>query len=95
MKFSDLTFEAHPNGSGQQARHDFPNGYGVSVISGEFAYHSETCPYELAVFHEGSLCYTTPITNNVLGYQTEAGITTLLAEVEALPPLQENNNDPS
>lgn len=36
--FNDLEFYTHRTGFGKQARMDFPNGYGVSVITGDMFY---------------------------------------------------------
>ena len=54
--FKDLVFYEHPGSSNMiQARLNFDNGYGISVIKGEFAYGDENCPYEIAVLHNGHL----------------------------------------
>lgn len=89
MKFEDLKFEPHPVGDGIRARHTFPNGYGVSVVrftimgrSG--SYGSERGLYEIGILKDGNLTYDTPITDDVLGYQTEAEVTEVMAKVEAL-----------
>lgn len=87
MQFSDLKFEQRRESAefGVQARHDFPNGYGVSVIRGPYTYGGREGLYELAVFKDGGLCYDTPITDDVLGHLTEDEVTDLLGKVEALP----------
>ena len=39
MKFKDLVFEKHPVALlNSKAFHQFPNGYGVSVIDGDYAF---------------------------------------------------------
>jgi hypothetical protein len=67
----------------------FPNGYGASVIRGPYTYGGPAGLFELAVLRgtqgDSALCYDTPITNDVLGHQTEAEIETLLVQIEALP----------
>jgi hypothetical protein len=83
--FEQLVFKPHPIDSGQQARIDFPNGYGASVVTGAIFYTSPDCPYELAVFKGGDLCYTTPITNDVIGYLTREGVESTLKAIAALP----------
>lgn len=87
MKVSDLTFKTHPAGlGGTQAHVYFPNGYGASVITGSYFYTSQHCPYEVAVLNaDGSLCYSTPITDDVIGYCTAEEVEELLAKIEALP----------
>ena len=90
--FKDLKFETHFNhmGSpfgdfGEQAKLEFPNGYGVSVITGGSGVYGDTeHPYELAVLQEGNLTYDTPVTDDVLGYLTVRGVTTAMKKVQAL-----------
>ncbi len=85
MKLSDLNFKPHPMGmGGSQAEHEFPNGYGVSVITGSMFYTSDDAPYEIAIIKYGDICYDTPITDDVLGYQTEADVDDVLRQVEEL-----------
>tara|TARA_Y100000004_G_C8722929_1_gene330895 strand:+ start:203 stop:484 length:282 start_codon:yes stop_codon:yes gene_type:complete len=51
--------------SSKNGRHQtlfrFPNGYGASVISGDYIRK-----FEIAVLEGEELCYTTPITNDVI-----------------------------
>ena len=49
-------------------RVNFRNGYGVSVVRGFGTYGAEPGLFELAVLKGEELCYTTPITDDVLGY---------------------------
>ena len=80
-----------PVGSMQQI-YKFPNGYGASVIRGGMAAYGGL---ELAVIKwdggtdpdtddRWSLCYSTPITDDVLGYLTDADVTRLLGEIKDL-----------
>lgn len=89
--FADLEFKQHPNWSdGKQARVSFANGYGASVVRGQYSYGGPEGFYELAVFGpDGSLCYDTPVTDDVLGWLSEEGVSKALAEIEALPPRAE------
>ena len=61
----------------------FDNGYGASVITG--GYGSEAAPYELAVLKDGACCYSTPITNDVIGYLTAPQVLPLLQRIADLP----------
>jgi len=63
----------------------FPNGYGASVITGWGAYGTPEQPYELAVLHGESLCYATPLTDDVIGYLNEDGVKELLDDIAILP----------
>ena len=82
--FSDLEFKPHPLAGGTQATIEFENGYGVSVITGPMFYTSSNAPYELAVLYKDNLCYSTPITDDVIGHQTEEDITELMRKVQEL-----------
>lgn len=89
MKFEDLEFKPHPIGNGVQARHDFPNGYGVSVVRfnvGAFggSYGADQGLYEVAIMKDGHLTYETPITDDVLGYQSEENVENVMKQVEQL-----------
>lgn len=95
MKFTDLQFKPHCNypDSGIAARHFFPNGYGISVVRfstsfGSGSYGSEEGLYESAVLKgtedNWELCYDTPITDDVLGHQSEEEVEVLLYEIENL-----------
>ena len=68
----------------QMAKLEFDNGYGVSVITGYGAYGSTNAPYELAVLKDGSLCYNTEITNDVIGYLTPDDVTDYMKQVQEL-----------
>ena len=88
MKFSDLDFQPHSIGTGVEAIQFFDNGYGVSVIKFYGSYGYEEGLYELAVLkrvdEDYRICYDTPITDDVLGYQTPEQIEQLLEKVESL-----------
>jgi hypothetical protein len=88
MKFSELDFQPHPNWDGVQAKHFFGNGYGVSVIRSSHSYGGTSGLYELAVLKgtedKWKICYDTYITEDVLGYQTEEQIESVLNEIEKL-----------
>lgn len=86
IQIKDLDFKQHPvDPTGTQARVDFANGYGVSVVTGDFAYGDGAAPYEVAVFLDGHITYDTPITDDVIGHQDEAGVNEILEQIQALP----------
>ena len=74
----------------------FPNGYGASVVMGPYTYGGSKGLWELAVirfFGSGpddfNLVYETPITDDVLGYLTEAEVDNYLKRIENLPKVEE------
>ena len=89
MKFSDLDFYPHGNmPDGIAARYFFPNGYGVSVVQFPGSYGAEEGLYEVAILkgleEDWEICYDTPITDDVIGYQSVEDIDNLLSQVESL-----------
>lgn len=74
---------------GTQVVHKFDNGYGASVIQTPFSYGGNEGLYEIAVIewedNDWSICYHTPITDHVIGYQTEEEVDMVLTAIEALP----------
>jgi len=87
--FKDLKFKKQQPltiASGIQAEMHFPNNYGISVIMTPHSYGHEKGLWEVAIMHNNSLCYDTPITNDVLGYQTDEDVTKVMKQVQALKP---------
>ena len=66
----------------------FENGYGASVVRGLGTYGGNGGLYELAVIEgnkeDWDLTYDTPVTNDVIGYLTEADVIKHLFEIQAL-----------
>jgi hypothetical protein len=63
--------ESGVHSGGPHYQYKFPNGYGASVI-------------QAVLDSEGSLTYETPITDDVLGYLSEAEVNETLAAIAAL-----------
>jgi hypothetical protein len=83
--FADLEFGPHPNGNGVQAKIQFPNGYGASVVKTPYTYGGNQGKYELAVLDkDGRLCYSTEVTNDVVGYLSPGGVTEYLRQIQIL-----------
>ena len=89
--FRDLEFTPHLTGDGLQARMEFKNGYGVSVVrfklAGGFIYGSYTNnekEWELAVLYKGSLTYDTPITDDVMGHLNAGQVSNVMKQVQQL-----------
>ena len=71
---------------GVQRRYQFANGYGASVVRHMYSYGGNDGLWELAVTDRaGNLCYSTPITDDVLGYLGDADVDECLARIDALP----------
>ena len=89
MKFADLNFHPHGNmPDGIAARHFFPNGYGVSVVQFPGSYGYDEGLYEVAILkgleEDWEICYDTPITDDIIGYQSMEDINNLLSQVKSL-----------
>ena len=70
----------------------FRNGYGASVVQNGTSYGSNAAPWELAVIRYSSehdndwdLCYSTPVTNDVVGHLEAAEVFEYLNRVGSLP----------
>ena len=83
--FKDLEFKEHPNHmGGVQARIQFDNGYGASVVKTPHTYGGDKGLYELAVFKDDEICYSTPITDDVIGYLRPEDVTEVMAKIQQL-----------
>lgn len=82
--FDDLVWKPHPM-KGKMSTLFFDNGYGVSVVCTPYSYGGSEGLFELAVLFDGSLCYDTPVTSDVLGYLTPKQVTEHMQQVETLP----------
>lgn len=82
--FEDLKFKKHPYTFCKIAQINFPNKYGISVIFGKQAYSNGKDTYEVAVLYKKQLCYTSPITDDVLGYQTKEEVTEIMKQIQDL-----------
>jgi len=78
--------------NGVQHLYFFPNNYGASVVMHEFSYGSKQGLWELAVLQLNpdeeetfSICYDTPITEDVLGHLTQDDVEDVLQQIKALP----------
>ena len=79
-----MIIETKEYANGVQVVHEFPNGYGASVIRHDFSYGGKDGLWEMAVLKEGYLCYNTHITNDVIGYLSDADVKSTLKEIEQL-----------
>lgn len=68
----------------RRARLFFENGYGVSVIQGGISRSLEPETFEVAVLKDGDLCYTTPITDDVVGFASRFLVTEIMVQLQNL-----------
>ena len=97
--FKDLEFIDHPMGAevgGIMSRIYFDNGYGASIVQSQFSYGGKIGLYELAILdEEGHVCYTTPITDKVIGYLREEDVSEVMIRIQNLPTIENTNTDNS
>lgn len=60
----------------------FENNFGASIIQGPRTYGGNSGLFELAVVYNDDLCYTTSLTSDVIGYQTQEEIIDLLFKIK-------------
>jgi hypothetical protein len=71
------------NGVGYE--YQFDNGYGASVVKHDTSYGGDRGLYEIAVLDSsGDLCYSTPITDDVIGFATEDKVLDTLHRIKML-----------
>lgn len=66
-------------------RFTFPNGYVGSVVRHSTSYGGPQGLGEVAVIHGEKIVYDTPITDNVLGWQTDDDVEQVLKRIRELP----------
>lgn len=80
-------------GAKEQRIYRFSNGYGASVIRGPFTYGGPDGLWELAVLYGEDICYSTIITQDVVGYLSEAAVNKILGRIEELPSRPEGEEE--
>jgi len=53
---------------------NYKNGYGNSILLGKNFYSNGKNLYEMQIIKNNETCYTTPLTDNVLGYEDKLSI---------------------
>ncbi len=86
MTVDELEFKDHPSSlGGEHASCFFDNGYGASVLFGG-PFYTDNGTYEIAVLSEdGEIDYSTPVTDDVLGYLTVEEANQALEDISNLP----------
>lgn len=63
----------------------FDNGYGASVVCNFGSYGGGEGFFEVAVLDSnGDICYTTPVTEDVVGWLDFGGVSDILNKIKAL-----------
>jgi hypothetical protein len=85
VKFEDINLSDGYKKGGRQKLYHFKNGYGASVVKHEGSYGGKSGLWELAVLDaEGSLCYDTEITSDVIGHLNDPEVDQLLGRIADL-----------
>ena len=69
---------------GVQHVYSFSNGYGASVVKHDFSYGGKQGLWELAVLEGEDLCYTSGITDDVIGHLTWRNVENYLQQIKEL-----------
>ena len=64
---------------------DFDNKYSISIIKHSGSYGREEDKWEIAVLHNGELCYDSPVTDDVIGWLTDEEVIEYFFKVKFLP----------
>ncbi len=76
---------SNPIHDGIQYIYKAENGYGASIVQHQFSYGGEKGLWELAVLDpNGDICYSTPITSDVVGNLTDQKVNELLEQIDNL-----------
>lgn len=78
------SYEYRGGRDGEQWEFEFNNKYGALVIRCDYSYGGNEGLFELAVLYDDDLCYSTPITDDVIGYLTDDEVSALLDRIEQL-----------
>ena len=88
-RFREYLKDTNYVNNGVQHKYAFPNGYGASVVKHDFSYGGKQGLWELAVLdftidEEGDLCYTSGITDDVIGHLSWKNVEEFLSEIKQL-----------
>ena len=82
---NEFLIEKNVYNGGIQKVFKFPNGYGASVVRHKGSYGYMKGQWEIAVLVEsGAICYSTPITDDVIGYLNDPEVDNLLGQISRL-----------
>lgn len=77
--------KSNPIHDGIQYIYKAENGYGASIVQHQWSYGGNSGLWEVAVLDpNGDICYSTPITSDVVGHLTDKEVNKLLEQIDAL-----------
>jgi len=84
--FKDLVFtKLDEPYNGKQAKMQFDNGFGISVVSHNWSYGGPQGMYEIAVLDsDDCITYDTPITNDVIGWLSKRDVSRVMKDIQKL-----------
>ena len=86
LRKDNSMIEHYIRDDGVQDIYRFKNGYGASVVCSRGSYGGKQGLKELAVLDkDGSLCYDTPVTSDVIGWLTDEQVEVYLSQIASLP----------
>jgi len=84
--FNKYIIDINAINKGMQIMFRFDNNYGISLVSNGFSYGNSSDEFEIAVIkfdgdNNFKICYSTDITDDVLGYQTKDDVIEVIEKV--------------
>ncbi len=84
--FNKYIVDINAINKGMQVTFRFDNNYGISLVSHGFSYGNSSDEFEIAVIkfddnNDFKICYSTNITDDVLGYQTKDYVIEVIEKV--------------
>ena len=89
--FTSYIIDINSYNKGMQILFRFPNNYGISLVCHSFSYGNDDNEFEIAIINYDSedndywdICYTTKLTQDVLGYQSKEDVIDVIQKTIAL-----------
>lgn len=89
--FTSYIIDINSYNKGMQVLFRFPNNFGISLVCHSFSYGNSNDEFEIAIINYNSeenddwdICYTTELTQDVLGYQSKEDVIDVIQETIAL-----------
>jgi hypothetical protein len=89
--FTSYIIDINSYNKGMQILFRFPNNYGISLVCHSLSYGNDDNEFEIAIINYDSednddwdICYTTKLTQDVLGYQSKEDVIDVIQKTIAL-----------